>query len=119
MLLFSLFTDLFQGQRKVILESAVVIDFSFFLLYYIAHPWSDQIKVYSQSVELLIYCFLSSNMMIPKGMQIVSQLSVFTCPGSWQQGAATMELGSGTICGVSWALLGASWPFGGRSKSSF
>ena len=27
--------------------------------------------------------------------------------------------GSGTIWGVSWALLGASWPSWGRSKSSF
>ena len=27
--------------------------------------------------------------------------------------------GSGSVCGVSWALLGPSWPFFGRSKASF
>ena len=27
--------------------------------------------------------------------------------------------GSGSVCGVSWALLGPSWPFFWRSKASF
>ena len=45
----------------------------------IAHPWSDQIKVYSKSEELLIYCFQFHE---SRRYESFSLWSVFSCPGS-------------------------------------